>query len=666
LFVATTTWVLPGAEVALAQAPAPPAPVPFSGVGIGTGTRSIDGLWQFHTGDDPTWSQPKFDDSQWERIPADSPWGDNGHPGYTGFAWYRRQIVLDPSDKTKLGILLPPLNSVAEVYWNGVKVGGLGTPPPNAFWYVVPRPVAITLPTGAGMGGNGAGTLAIRLWMYHLGSNEAPDAGGFQSAPVLGYAPLVEQKVEAWVNFRFRRGGIVFASCLIYLLVALGSLLLWLRQRSQWLFLWVALYFGTYLLGVYSTFMLGFSWVFGQSVSQAVAGLPDLSLWMLLLLVFGLQRRRFWLRFTLAMVALQILGSIMSFAEVLVVLTHPRLFHFLDVASELTAYPAPFVTLLLIAGGLFTRRLRLPQLLFAAAAALDLFLNDLIILLGQSFTRMDALLELVQRPLFWIYGSNMSVFTASKILLLMAMLNAVWDHVSQQMARRRLIEAELKSAQEVQQILVPAASSEDAPGYAVASVYRPASEVGGDFFQIVPLASRKTLIVAGDVSGKGLRAAMTVSLIVGAIRTLAEQDLSPAAILAGLNRRLIGRVQGGFATCCAVLVTPAGDAVMANAGHCQPYIDGEEIELPCGLPLGIVEAASYEEQSTVLADGAHLVLVSDGVVEARNAKGELYGFDRLKRLISEKATAEEIADAAVAFGQDDDITVLTVMKASAM
>jgi serine phosphatase RsbU (regulator of sigma subunit) len=190
--------------------------------------------------------------------------------------------------------------------------------------------------------------------------------------------------------------------------------------------------------------------------------------------------------------------------------------------------------------------------------------------------------------------------------------------------RRRAVAAKLKSAQEVQQILVPAAGEEPVYGYTVESVFRPASEVGGDFFQIIPLPDQSTLVVAGDVSGKCLRTAMTVSMIVGAVRTPAERNSSPAAVLAGLNRRLIGRTQGGFATCCAILVNAEGHAVFNNAGHCHPYIDGCEFELPPGLPLGITEAAAYEEIALSLPEHAQLVLVSDGVLEARNDGGELY------------------------------------------
>jgi phosphoserine phosphatase RsbU/P len=217
----------------------------------------------------------------------------------------------------------------------------------------------------------------------------------------------------------------------------------------------------------------------------------------------------------------------------------------------------------------------------------------------------------------------------------------------------------MKQAQEVQQIILPETRME-LPGLIVESEYRPAQVVGGEFFQVIPLAGQGTLVVAGDVSGKGMRAAMMVSLIVGVIRTLAEQNPSPAAMLAGINRRLIGRTHGGFATCCAVLIRTDGMATFANAGHLQPYLNGEEIELPAGLPAGIVDGMSYEEVSLQIPPHAKLVLLSDGVVEARNEKGEIFGFDRTAAMANNSAAA--IAHAAQAFGQDDDITVLTLTR----
>jgi serine phosphatase RsbU (regulator of sigma subunit) len=127
----------------------------------------------------------------------------------------------------------------------------------------------------------------------------------------------------------------------------------------------------------------------------------------------------------------------------------------------------------------------------------------------------------------------------------------VWTVLRQQSKERRqqlALEAEIKSAKEVQQVLVPEAM-EPVAGFAISTLYWPADEVGGDLFQVLPGPAGDVLIVLADVSGKGLKAAMTVSVMVGAVRTLIEYTLDPMEILRGMNRRLIGRTDGGFATC---------------------------------------------------------------------------------------------------------------------
>jgi serine phosphatase RsbU (regulator of sigma subunit) len=131
------------------------------------------------------------------------------------------------------------------------------------------------------------------------------------------------------------------------------------------------------------------------------------------------------------------------------------------------------------------------------------------------------------------------------------------------------VEQELQSAREIQQVLLP----EEVPAvadYAIDTVYRPASEVGGDFFQIFPLEGGGSVVTIGDVSGKGLKAAMIVSSIVGTLRTVAVYTQKPAEILAELNTRLHGRVGGGFVTCLIPRVSPDGSIVIANAGHIAP------------------------------------------------------------------------------------------------
>jgi hypothetical protein len=172
------------------------------------------------------------------------------------------------------------------------------------------------------------------------------------------------------------------------------------------------------------------------------------------------------------------------------------------------------------------------------------------------------------------------------MFLVVLVLNIALQQIRER-RRQAEIEMEIKSAQEVQHILIPE-EIPAIPGFSVASVYKPAAEVGGDFFQVIPQGEKGqetgALIVVGDVSGKGLKAAMTVSLIVGTLRTLAEYTRGPAPILLGLNRRLLGRTRGGFSTCLVLRIidTEIHDTVLIAAAFCMynRYVDGLATTLP--------------------------------------------------------------------------------------
>jgi serine phosphatase RsbU (regulator of sigma subunit) len=198
------------------------------------------------------------------------------------------------------------------------------------------------------------------------------------------------------------------------------------------------------------------------------------------------------------------------------------------------------------------------------------------------------------------------------------------------------------------------------PGFNMASAYKPAREVGGDFFQILPLEEGGALVVIGDVSGKGMPAAMTVSLLVGTVRTLAHYTQSPGEILTAMNYRMLNRSAGGFTTCLVVRVDADGKLTIANAGHLAPYLNGHELAVHGGMPLGLEATRSYAESSFMLGEDEQLTMLTDGVVEARNRHGELYGFDRTALIA--KNSADAIADVAREFGQEDDITVLTLSR----
>lgn len=219
--------------------------------------------------------------------------------------------------------------------------------------------------------------------------------------------------------------------------------------------------------------------------------------------------------------------------------------------------------------------------------------------------------------------------------------------------------SELEAAQRVQALLLRSQPFSSATIW-IENVYRPAQEVGGDFFHTAVVDGQHRVVI-GDVSGKGLGAAMLVSAIIGALDTLHEA--APASVLRSLNDLLLVRQQGGFATCLCAVVTPAGEVRIANAGHLAPYRNGSEVAVESELPLGLAARIDYAEVPLRLNAGDTLTFLSDGVVEARNASGELFGFERTKAVST--GSAEQIAQAAQAFGQDDDITVLTLRYATA-
>jgi serine phosphatase RsbU (regulator of sigma subunit) len=279
---------------------------------------------------------------------------------------------------------------------------------------------------------------------------------------------------------------------------------------------------------------------------------------------------------------------------------------------------------------------------------------------GQRFTRWKLADEMWQ-PWFYWKGLPVKLSDVLSLFLLCSIVNAVYRYSVEQARQQRALLEEYRSAQELQRMLIPEALPA-LPGYAVTSAYRPAAEVGGDFFQLIPLDEGSTLVVVGDVSGKGLKAAMTVSLIVGALRTVAEISDDPGAILAGLNRRLHGRLANGFVTCLVLRISPSGECLIANAGHLAPFLNDREVSVAAALPLGIVDDERYESAAIHLDVDDRLTLYTDGLLEARNAAGELFSFERLSQLMAAHPDAGQAVETAVAFGQEDDVTVVTLTR----
>ncbi|HLI75550.1 MAG TPA: SpoIIE family protein phosphatase [Acidobacteriaceae bacterium] len=216
--------------------------------------------------------------------------------------------------------------------------------------------------------------------------------------------------------------------------------------------------------------------------------------------------------------------------------------------------------------------------------------------------------------------------------------------------------SELEAARAVQRVLVPEALP-STPGLTIAAVYHPAEQVGGDFFQILPLSTGEVLIAIGDVAGKGLPAALTVSLILGTLRAIVGDASGPGTLMKRLNTALGG--DGAiFATCMLLQFSmQTATVTIANAGHLPAYCNRCELEITTALPLGMSPDAIFPEESFSLCGGEHIVLMTDRVPEAMHAR-ELFGFERAGALTHR--CAAQIADVARAFGQMDDITVLSI------
>ena len=255
-------------------------------------------------------------------------------------------------------------------------------------------------------------------------------------------------------------------------------------------------------------------------------------------------------------------------------------------------------------------------------------------------------------------------YTITTLTLLGTVTLAILAHdLIRDRREKQRMAAELEAGRAVQQVLIPE-EIPTIPGFNIQSVYKPYGEVGGDFFQVLPVNRKGTaggvLVIIGDVSGKGMPAAMTVSLLVGTVRTLAHYTQSPGEILAAMNTRMLARSGGGFTTCLVLRADADGKLTIANAGHVAPYLCGKELPIENNLPLGLAADTTYAESTFQLAPSQQLTLLTDGVVEARSKSGALFGFERTAEMSVEPA--ETIAQTAQNFGQDDDITVLTLAR----
>jgi hypothetical protein len=301
------------------------------------------------------------------------------------------------------------------------------------------------------------------------------------------------------------------------------------------------------------------------------------------------------------------------------------------------------------------RLLLLPVVLMTGLSLLD----DITLTLNQFHLLRDP--EPFEHPLS-VVGFRMHPTMLAQTLFLIAMMGFLTDRFTRARRREERMVASLEAARQVQRLLLPEAMPQIV-GLRIDCVYQPAEMVGGDFFLVLPTEQGGLMLILGDVSGKGLPASMLVATLVGAARAQVAITSDPVSILCALNAVLLVHKTSHFATCIVCHITADGTTTFASAGHPAPYWNGQEMEMAGALPLGITDTVEYENHTLSLQVSDHLVVVSDGLLEAQDARGNLLGFEAVARL--SRLPAQQIAEAAVRMGQTDDITVLRVERVAA-
>jgi serine phosphatase RsbU (regulator of sigma subunit)/predicted ester cyclase len=253
------------------------------------------------------------------------------------------------------------------------------------------------------------------------------------------------------------------------------------------------------------------------------------------------------------------------------------------------------------------------------------------------------------------------------------------QRLEQEIRERERVEQELRVVRSIQQASLP----KEVPtleGWQITPFYQPAREVGGDFYDFFDLQDGRVGVAVGDATGKGMPAALAVSATSSMLRAVAQAfgSSSPGEVLARVNETLVARIPANmFITCFYAILDPkSGHLVYANAGHDLPYLhrngDAEELRAR-GMPLGLMPGMSYEQKETILHTGQGALLYSDGLVEAHDPHGEMFGFPRLRALIAEhgeeKSLEETLLEELYSFvgegwEQEDDITLLTLRRST--
>ena len=643
---------------------------------LGDSVAALNGPWKFRIGDSPTdpatgnvlWSEAGFDDSDWETVDLTPPagsydpiagtsgylpgWTARGHKGYWGYAWYRIRVRVESRPGVKLALAgASDLDDIYQAFDDGTLIGTFGDFSGKAPSIFTTRPKMFALPDDSA-GSVADHVLSFRVYMEPYTLNQLDDVGGFHNPPLLGEESAVAaQNQVKWDElYRSYAGSLIEALSFTLLGVVAFSLVLF--DRTDRVYLWIGGLLLIIALGAFinvlSTWTELVPYIVTAPIRLAVITPLIYVGWVMVWRIWFRLRRPTWVpRLALSLLLLLIVSSSIG-QNLFFVLVQPGTENAFHVLSIVVRVAIAALLLWTVFQGIMEQGLEgwiaVPPVLLAGIAEFSAELSYFHIL-----------------PNWFPLGFQFSTRQLANLFLVVALSLLLLRRLVKSIRRQRQMALDVKQAQEVQQVILPEEHT-SLPGFEVESEYRPALEVGGDFFQVIPnAADGSLLIVTGDVAGKGLKAGMLVALLVGAIRTVAQFEADPVVLLDSLNKRLLGRGDA-FATCLALRIEADGSVTLANAGHLAPYLNGQALLLEGSLPLGMLEKPEFSLLQFELRPEDRLMLLSDGVAEATDGQGNLFGFERVQELLRTTTSAPEIASAAQAFGQQDDISVISVTR----
>jgi hypothetical protein len=656
LVIASWTGLSAAAQGAPAAA-AMPKTNGVSEIKLGSSAADLTGPWKFHTGDNLAWAQPDVDDSSWGSMDLTSTdgsgevpgWTSMGYAGYSGYAWYRLRVNVAGTGEP-LALKMPDnVDDAYQVYVNGQLIGELGKFNSKRVTAYNALPEGFRLPKKIR---SGLVTIAIRTWMDSATRFSSPDAGGLHGPPTLGTADEIASQVQLDWDGTAHEVGSGFLETLILLLALVVAISLFWLDPTEEAFRWLGLVSLITLAENAITLLVNFTTAVAQTPAvilvQVILVPMRIGLWVAFWAYWFRVlhiRRLHWLVWT--MVALLSVGTAM--------LRPPLHGQFVPLSAGTWIEPLLLAIKLGLAAVLFVvvykgiRKDKAEGWMALPAVLLAVIAN------------YQRELHLIHVPIrFHVLNFSISLGEVSTMLSLLLVTVMVSRRFLQSERKKEQWKLEIEQARNVQQVLIPDQLPEVA-GLSIESEYRPAREVGGDFFQIIPGAEGSVSIVVGDVTGKGVQAGMLVALIVGAIRTEVQHGVNPELILQAVNDQLCERKHAS-ATCVMLRIEADGVVTLANAGHLAPYLNGKEMEMEGALPLGVIEGMDFPVMTFQMEQGDKLVLMSDGIAEAQNQSGALFGFERVHELMAQQITVSELATQAQTFGQEDDILVLCIHR----